>query len=85
MSQNKWYGEEPLEVVEMYAEEQGWICDEDELSAAFDRDVLPSLDRHDQCEVDQSFNDWSDGLCKSGVIHPLQYHHYTYVGEARER
>lgn len=79
-----------LEMVELYAEEMGYIANEDELSERFDAEVMPLLieqygnpgeEFDDQCMIDQTFNDWTDSLCKEGEIHPEQYNTYCYVGK----
>jgi len=85
-----WNQVDMLEVVETYADSQKTCCqdrsviaNEGDLSEWFDeqfgdwayghRDDAPALREH--------FNDWTDGLCKDGTIHPAQYNAYTYVGK----
>ena len=79
-----------LEMVEMYAEEMGYISSEDELSERFDDQVLPGIiETHgtkgeeftDTTMINEYFNNWTDGLCKDGEIHPEQYDNYCYVGK----
>ncbi|MCK5610443.1 hypothetical protein KAR91_51700 [Candidatus Pacearchaeota archaeon] len=79
-----------LEMVELYAADNGYIADEDELSEKFDNEVLPCiLEEHgkpgiefdDTCMINEAFNNWSDMLCKDGEIHPQQYNDYCYVGK----
>ena len=73
-----------LELVELYAEEMGYISSEDELSEIFDENVLPSTievyGEDDSVAINEEFNNWSDSLCKDGEIHPEQYNNYCYVG-----
>ena len=77
--------ENPLEMVELYAEEMGHIASEIELSEQFDQDIAPHVIEQygpgDEPAMSESFNNWSDMLCKDGEIHPLQYDQYCYVGE----
>ena len=77
-----------LEMVEMYAEEMGYISSEEELSERFDNEVLPDIIKaysvDDQCAIDEGFNNWKDMLCKDGEIHPEQDRNYCYVGESAE-
>lgn len=82
--------ENPLKMVELYADSQGYIASEDELSEAFDEQVMPNiLEKYgklgeafdDDIMVNEEFNNWSDALCKNGEIHPLQYDQYGYVGK----
>ena len=77
-----------LEIVEMYAEKVGNIASESELSEKFDSEVVQAvIDQYgedDQVAIDTAFNDWTDSLCKHGVIHPEQYNQYCYVGEYSE-
>ena len=78
----RWYNENLLELVELYAEEMGGISSEDELSDIFDsehEEILDSL-RDDQVAINEMFNNWADALCKDGEIHPEQYSTYEYVG-----
>ena len=79
-----------LDMIEMYAYEQGFICTEGDLSRKFDEEVLPTiLETHgkpgeefnDSCMINEEFNNWSDMLCKEGDIHPEQYNDYCYVGK----
>ncbi len=75
-----------LEMVELYAEEMGYIASEDELSERFDEQVLPAvIDQYgtdDTIAISEEFNNWTDSLCKDGEIHPEQYSEYCYVGSA---
>lgn len=84
-----WDNENHLVVIELLAEENGWIASEDELSEQFDEQVVPGiLEEHgtkgqeftDTAMVSVAFNNWSDMLCKEGEIHLLQYDQYCYVG-----
>jgi len=81
------YGDENLlEMVELYATEMGYIASEDELAERFDESVLPHViaqyGADDKPAISEAFNNWSDGLCKDGEIHPEQYSQYCYVGNA---
>ena len=83
MSHN--YNDETLlEMVELYAEGAGNIASEQELSDIFDRDIAPlvleNYDADDYVAFSEAFNNWADGLCKDGEIHPEQYSNYCYVG-----
>lgn len=77
-----------LEIVEMYAEEAGLISSEEELSEIFDNIIVESVisefGEDDRCAINQAFNDYTDGICKDGEIHPEQYNKYTYVGKYSE-
>ena len=74
-----------LEMVELYAEEMGYISSEEELSEKFDDEILPSIiekyGEDDLPAINEGFNDWTDGLCKGGEIHTKQYNNYCYVGQ----
>lgn len=74
-----------LEMVELFAEDNGWISSEDELSTCFDDEIAPSIIRqygeNDTVAMNEAFNDWSDMLCKDGEIHEEQYNTYSYVGK----
>ena len=72
-----------LEMVELYANEMGYISSEAELSEQFDQmlsECCPNFDLADEIALSEAFNDWADGLCKDGEIHPEQYSQYGYVG-----
>ncbi len=77
--------ENHLEMVELYAEEMGYISSEDELSIMFDEQVAPLVIEQygadDEPAMSEGFNNWSDSLCKDGEIHPLQYSEYCYTGK----
>ena len=82
-----------LEMIELYANEMGYISSEQELSDLFDQEIMPVIlsqyakpgeDFTDQDMIDQAFNDWTDSLCKDGEIHPEQYNKYVYVGKYSE-
>jgi hypothetical protein len=79
-----WNRVDLLEIVELYAEENGGIASEQELSERFDSEVLPSViaeyGEDDEPAINESFNNWTDSLCKDGEIHPEQYNSYCYVG-----
>lgn len=74
-----------LEMVELFAEENGWISSEEELSVRFDDEIAPLVieqyGENDTVAMNQAFNDWSDMLCKDGEIHEEQYNTYSYVGK----
>ena len=74
-----------LEAVEQFANYYGLIESESELSELFDDENEEWLEKMnnqgDQVAIDTYFNDWSDGLCKDGLIHGKQYHEYCYVGK----
>lgn len=90
-----WNNVDLIEMVELYAEDNNrcmtakLIASEQELSDKFDEEVAQSViaeyGRDDQCAIDQAFNDWTDGLCKDGDLHPEQYRTYTYVGKYAEK
>jgi hypothetical protein len=71
-----WNRVDLLEIVELYAEENGGIASEQELSERFDSEVLPSViaeyGEDDEPAINESFNNWTDSLCKDGEIHPEQ-------------
>jgi len=82
--------EDLIGMVELYAEEMGYVASEDELSERFDSEVMPTiLESHGKPGVQfedtdmatQAFNDWTDGLCKEGEIHLEQYNQYSYTGD----
>ena len=74
-----------LEAIEEFAEYHGLIESESELSERFDdehEDWLEKMNnKGDQVAIDTYFNDWTDGLCKDGLIHETQYSNYCYVGK----
>lgn len=84
MAQN-WNRIDLLELVESYADEYGMIASESELSELFDSDIAPLViaeyGESDSVAMNEAFNNWSDGLCKNGEIHPEQYSQYCYVGK----
>jgi hypothetical protein len=79
-----WHRVDLLEMVELYAEDNGQIASESELSERFDRDVLPDViaqyGESDSVAINEAFNDWTDSLCTDGELHPAQYDSYCYVG-----
>lgn len=79
-----WHRVDTIEMVELYAEDNGMIADESALSKRFDEEVLPSVleqySESDTVAINEAFNDWTDMLCKDGEIHPEQYDSYCYVG-----
>ena len=79
-----YWNEDLLQMVEMYAEEVGYISSEEQLSEHFDsvlEGCCPNFDLADYIAINEAFSDWSDGLCKDGEIHPEQYNNYEYVGK----
>ena len=80
-----------LKMIELYAEEMGYISSEQELSEKFDNEVINSdkcntcnhikFDTSDEIMLNEEFSNWSDALCKNGEIHLEQYNEYCYVGE----
>ncbi len=74
-----------LEMVELYAEDNGMIASEEELSKRFDEEILPMVletySESDSDAINEAYNDWTDSLCKDGEIHPAQYDSYCYVGK----
>lgn len=83
MSTN-WNKVDLLEMVELYAEENGMIASEQELSERFDAEILPMVIEQygadDDPAISEAFNDWTDSLTKDGELHPEQYNQYCYVG-----
>lgn len=81
----RWYRVALLEMVELYAEDNGMIASEEELSKRFDEEILPMVletySESDSVAINEAFNDWTDSLCKDGEIHPAQYDSYCYVGK----
>lgn len=79
-----WNQTDMLEVVELFAEDNGMIASEEELSERFDSDVLPHIieqyGEDDEPAIMQGFADWCDSLCRDGEIHPEQDRNYCYVG-----
>ena len=79
-----------LTIVECSAADMGCISSEEELSQAFDAEIMPGLleeygvKGHKYCDygrINLAFSCWIDRLCKKGEIHREQYNNYTYVGE----
>lgn len=79
-----WNNVDLLEIVELYAEDNGMIASEYELSKRFDEEILPYVieqySADDKIAINESFNDWTDSLCKGGELHPEQYNSYCYTG-----
>jgi hypothetical protein len=80
-------GMDEMEAIEAWAAEHGQISSERELSERFDqmiRDDIDSgflVDLEDKPGMRETFNNWTDALCRDGELHDRQYHEYTYVGE----
>lgn len=87
MAQN-WNHIDLLEIVELYAADNGMIDSESALSELFDSEIAPLViaqyGENDSVAMNEAFNDWTDSLCKSGEIHPEQYNHYCYIGKWSE-
>lgn len=79
-----WNHVDLLDLVECYAEENGLIASEQELSERFDAEVLPFIiekyGEDDAPAINEGFSDWADHLTRAGELHPEQYHNYGYVG-----
>lgn len=80
-----WNRVDMLAVVELYAEDNGGIASEEELSKRFDEEVAQSVvdeyGEDDEPAMSEAFNNWTDMLCKEGDIHEEQYNSYCYVGK----
>jgi hypothetical protein len=79
-----WNNYDLITMVEEIASGNSWIASEWELSERFDemlKECYPNIDTDDETMVNEMFNDWTDGLCKDGEIHPEQYNTYEYVGK----
>ncbi len=82
--------EDLLQMVEMYAETQGYISSEEELSDMFDnylKDILDNMSHidaqrllKDKPTLSELFGRYVDALCKDGEIHPIQYAEYSDKG-----
>jgi len=74
-----------LDMVELYANECGYIASAQELSDLFDGSIAPVVIKQycpdDVVAMSEAFNNWVDSLCKDGEIHPAQYNDYCYVGK----
>ena len=80
---DNWKSVELLDIVEAYAESEGWMCSEKEVSDEFDIEYEGWLEVHsdDKTMINEEFSYWLDGLCKDGTVHPEQYDKYEYVGK----
>lgn len=80
-----WKRVDLLELVEAFASDNGMIDSEQALSDRFDEEVSKSVieqyGEDDTIAMSETFNDWTDALCKDGEIHPEQYSQYCYVGK----
>lgn len=85
--------ETPLEMVELYAAEKGYISSAAEASEQFDQDIMPGLIEKygrpgyafdDTDALCQAWGEWMDSECKEGNIHPLQYDQYDYEGKFQD-
>ena len=81
-----WHRVDLLEIVECYAEENGLISSESELSSLFDEYLVDIgfTDFDDSIMINELFSDWTDTLCSDGVIHEEQNSQYCYVGKYSE-
>ena len=74
-----------LRAIEQFAEYHGLIESEAELSERFDdenADWLEDMNNQgDQVAINEHFSNWSDHLCRNGLIHSKQYREYCYVGK----
>ena len=81
---NNYKNIELIELVEAYAADNGLIDSEETLSEAFDsmlEECFPDFDKDDEVAINEDFNNWSDSLCKDGLIHEEQYRQYCYIGK----
>lgn len=85
-----WKDIEEIDLVELYAEENGLIASEEELSKRFDEEVLPGILEEfgekgqafeDYTRIRETFNNWTDSLWKEDGIHDAQHISYSYVGK----
>jgi hypothetical protein len=81
----EYLGYDELTAVEEWAEENGLIASEADLSELFDEEIAPFVieqyGEDDKPAMNEAFNDWSDSLCKDEQLHDLQYDKYCYVGK----
>ncbi len=76
-----------LSLSEALAVEYGLPDSEQMVSDMFDETIAPSVLKQygaDQVAFNEAFNNWTDSICKDGVISSSQYHHYCYIGEYSE-
>lgn len=80
-----WNNLNELDIIEELAGINNWIDSEEALSELFDQEIAPLViaqyGEDDEPAMSEAFNDWTDSLCKDGVIHPIQYDQYCYVGK----
>ena len=79
-----------LEIAEAFAESECHPYDsEDSVSAIFDNHIMPELieangkkgEPFDDADmISETFNNWTDMLCKEGHLAECQYKSYCYVG-----
>jgi hypothetical protein len=73
------------ELIECYANDNGLISSEEELSERFDEEIAPLIieqyGEDDEPAMNEGFNNWTDSLCKDGEIHEWQYNNYCYIGK----
>ena len=87
----RFYDESFLEIVEMYAADNGLIDSEEALSERFDQYINEMFETKtaaefeqyvdDEVMVNEDFSNWMDGLHKDGQLHSEQENNYCYVGE----
>ena len=74
-----------IEIIEFYAECNGLIANEGELSQRFDAEIAEAViaryGTDDSIAMSEEFNNWTDALCRDGEIHEEQYNTYEYVGK----
>ena len=80
-----------LHIVEAVCEVENSVCgrhhiaDESQLSSRFDdehslQDFFTTCYTFDIPMFNETFNNWTDMLCKNNELHELQYNNYCYVG-----
>ena len=72
-----------IEMVEYIAEMEGFISSEQQLSEQFDEMIgqCEGVDTDDTVAMNEAFKNWTDGLCKDGILHTEQYNTYAYIGD----
>ena len=68
-----------IDAIELYAEKNGLISSENDLSERFDKEIAPSVT--DETMIKNAFEIWVDSLCLSGELHDEQFSHYSYDGK----
>ena len=74
-----------LEAIEALAYWEDMIDSEEALSEKFDEDmgefIEPLYEEDDEVAINEEFSNWTDNLCKEGVLHKEQDERYKYVGK----